>query len=491
MSSQRDETIDLVGNLVREGRIGGQVSQFLITLDPKMSPTQAQDIQDAHERTIERLIGDGTLAWKVANSQPGRPKVLYSPEPINPQTGRAVSAYLWMTPLAVVRYGAELYELYRASVEDRRAKYPQIDPPLDTKAFETKLLRDTVAVAPSLAHLVPGNVLAATCPKTKAKARSGGKTAAGHVAVLGPRNSNEIIFNHSFRSDGLDKLDRWNVGPETRLTNPRDKVLTGPGGDGYIERMALTCAGVDGLTWLVKKGFVPNAQWYAYVLGLAEADSVPLLDAIYGLGVDPRAVVDEKEQNTLWHCLVNNTQIDEGQVAWLKAHEVDWGRADISGRLPLARLLNKVNYEMDTWSLLDAPAGMGSFGSLLGMIPGLGNAISQDLSESKKRVARLADLAVEMVASGVDPLRPALDGSFAWQAIVPSQERAMQKIAEQLPADETDPEKAIMRELFFGDRQDLLEDRSAYSQPMLDFIGRMEHAYGRALIGRRPARPKM
>lgn len=488
MTTEREQNIRLLGGLISEGRVRGQVPQWFI--DPTISPEEAQALYDSHEVSIGRLIDAGVLAWKVGNTQPGRPKVLYTTEPKNPLTNRLVSAYLWMTPLAVIQYGQELHDLYVQAITDKKAQYPVMDPPLPFEEFKAKLLLDTVPASPTFASQVPTDILAATTPKKKVKPKAGGMTSSGDIAILGPRNSELIIFNDYKSQDILTKLDQWKVGPSTRLTERSGE--TKPGGDGYIERVAILSCGLMGVDWLVNKGFAPDHNWYFYAMSLPDPDSIGVFNKIKALGVDPQSTSNDGFSNTLWHLLSRHQQQwSSEKIQWLRQEKVDWSIPDSSGTLPLTGLLRSIQSNLHSSSLFNLNIGGMNIGSMFSQfMPGMASEMAQENKQRDDEIKLLSALAEDMLKSGVDPFQKALDGSYPWQTICPEQFRTQQLLASRLPAGTPDPEGEVMRQMFFGDRKAIHNDREAYGPEMLAFIDQMEQAYGGPLLDPPSAAPK-
>lgn len=484
----------MLSSLASRGKIGGQVPHMTLFLTPETTPGEYDGLQAENAATIARLIQDGRVAWKVGVVTPGRPKVLYTNEPKNPLTGREIQAYLWMTPLAVMHHGAELYAAYAGHIQEAQRKYPQTPPPLGRAEFDAQLLLDTVPVDPKFASLVPAHIAAATIPAPKVKTKpiaKPSKTPLGHVATLGARNSEAVVFNDEKGQALLDKLEQWNVGPGTQMGGRYGEGDPNISTTYYIERAAITSAGVTGAQWLAKRGFTPDASWLVHAMDMDDPDGLATMRAIQALGADPKGLTGGVMQNTLWHELTLNAgdRVTQARIDWLKAEGVDWNAANIAGELPLASLLSQINSKMTTDDFFSANGPMGNFGAMLssmaGSMPGMGGLAGQlakDGAKNKKEIDVLTDLAIEMVQGGVDPFQKALDGTYPWQRIGPDQIRAEKLIHSRLPKSEPNPERAVMQELFFGDRESLKKDRAAYGTKMLSFIERMEAACGTPLL---------
>lgn len=478
MTSKHDQDLHLLGALFREGRIRAQVPHVWITVGA--TTAAAETLESAHESSTKRLIENGLLAWKVSNSQPGRPKVLYTPEPINPLTQRPVSAYLWMTPLAVIRHGHELHALYTQAIANQKALYPQTEEPLPFKDFQSKLLLDTVPVGPGFESHVPADILAATRrPRKKPEGATGGSPT--DPDVLGPRKSEDILHPRVSGQAFLDNLERWKAGPTTRLTDSRSK--TSFEGHERIEGAVIASCGAAGVEWLVRKGFTPRFFWYACALSVRTPGATALLDQIKKLGVDPKALAGDRSGATLWHALEGNWSADK--VAWLQREQVEWGIPDSSGRLPLAGLLRHLRSRLNTQDFFSMEAG-GTGYTMGSLFAHLSSAAGSDLrteqQKEQKKLTFLTELAVSMVQSGVDPFQKALDGSTPWQAICPEQTRAERLLGSRLPSNTPDPEGTVRQQLFFGDHQALVRDPEAYGPQLLGFIRRVEQAYGKPLL---------
>lgn len=490
--------LDVLSSMVDQGRVTAQLPEYIIDLDPQQDPVATQARADAREAQIEALIEEGLVAWKVATPKPGLAKTLYTQEARNPATGRLIGAYLWLTPLAVMAHGPAMHARYRKALDERNTQRGWApEEALALEDFETKLLRDCVPAAPAFQSQVPADILARMKPAPKLKATAGVVQTDGYVPVLGPRNTSVLLDQRWEPNTLLAKLDQWRVGASTRLSGGRWQQGSAAGGGGDIERIVIREEGVFGLQWLQNKGFAPRIDWLVYALtNCDKANRVPVLEAIVALGVDPTATLSDGSGDTLWH-VAGGGNFEMETVAWLKAKGVDWSRANASGEVPLRRLLSRINYQMGVADFYELPVegmgggSMGSVAQMLGMLMGRAQAQAQqnEHDEARQHCAFLSDLAIEMVASGVDPFQKARDGSYPWQAIMPEQMRAQQYLVSQGSVDTSGPAPArALGALLFGvDRDALRRTREAYGTAQLAFIERMERASGVSLLDGAPA----
>lgn len=424
----------------------------------------AQYVAD-YDAALDTLLTQGLAAWKVANNKPGLDKVLYTLEPRNPATGRFVSAYLFMTPLAVALHGQDLYKMYQEGMARRESEWTGSGQPVNFDEFQRTLLLDTVPVNPKLAHQVPNNIKAMTkaaAPTKTGKTKYDEMGADGYATRISVRAYN--VIDHDRTATGkafLALLDNKKIGGGTAVGDRYEWR------QGHFEHMAINRAGADGVDWLVDHGFTPNIHWYLQAFHTKNGDSATVIwDRLAARGVDP---TQADTHGTLWHSVLRNLPPTDATPLfdWLKAHKVDWHKVNGGGELPLSTAISVASRSLGMQDFYGTdPLGKMAAAMMKGW-PGA----DQEMEEEKAGSNSIETLIMDMLRDGVDPTHKDKKGRTPLHSIHPEQTMAERHLA-----------NTTGEHLFFCDHEKLRRTPEAYGPVQLAFIRRLEQASGKSLL---------
>ena len=477
--------MDLLASRVRQGYVGGQVPE-LIFVHPDSE--NADQVLVTHQQAIERLIQQGMLGWKCAK-KPGRPEVLHTLRPINPATGRELSAFLWMTTLALDTHGDALYAAYS------KAEGIKV---LSRGEWNDQMRREVIAAPAHLAHLTqpplpPQKIITPKADPTP--------NAEGFATRMGPRHSETLVHGGDVGAeDYLKLLDKWNAGPTTLLT--RSGYSAGEAEADWFHAAIFAHAGARAVPWMLARGIGMESNNYAHALSYRPGDqdrAVGIRDtwnALLAAGVAPAGPLTQG--GTLWHHMVHQWQ--PPLVQWLKEQGVDWSLPNAHGVLPLALLLQNYVHDQGTQDFYEdgdlfGGTSMKAMLQSMGMAHGLAPTLAAELDHSRQHLAFMEDLVVDMLRSGVSPTAVDNQGRTPLDAIYPEQLHLEKAISDQAgaatPAALRD---TVVGTMMFGDMDAMRRSRKAYSANMIRFIEKIEHESGVVILGdeaiplRRPRR---
>lgn len=452
--------IDVLGCLLREGRISAQIPDTHMNFSGEAPEKFAQSVND-FEAVVDQLFEQGMVAWKVANPKPGLDKVLYTREARNPQTQRLVSAFLWMTPLAVSQYGQELYKLYTQGCAEREKSWAGAGQAEDFDSWQNKMLANTVPAAADFAQKLPPQILAATTPKkTTSRVTYGKPGKDGFAERISTRKFKELDYAKERGEKFLAKLDALNVGPNT-LIGAEGGTLA----DLIVHRV-IERAGARGVDWMLEKGFESSTEWFAIAANrLDGSQSLALWNHLVAKGVDPKG---QTGLGTLWHALLFTPprQDEAAHFDWLRAQGVDWHAPNPGGELPAAKLISKLCQKMGQADFYDATPGGNVMMAVLMMI-GQG---SKELKDEKQQAKALEQILMDMIADGVDLTRKNNQGVSALDCLHPDQVSAQAYLTKR------------GENFFTCDPSALKRAPEAYGPAQRAFIQRLEMATGFKLL---------
>lgn len=472
MAAKDDQIINVLAGAFSYGHARAQVPHqvWIPNTGSEEDRAQAQLHADTMAQAIDRAITEGTLAWSVANPTRLTGKVIYTTEPRNPDTGRLLNTYAFMTPLALVRYGPELYERYVQAIATREKALGYELAALDEPQFRQSLLQTTVPVAPALAHLVPADILAQAAPPKPKKVKPT-VGADGFISALGPRQAQSLLYGDLKGQALLDRLDKWKIGPSTSLPGARDPAAE-------IIRAVISHAGPAGVVWLTARQFTLPDD--VYRLALSGNAGAPVLDALEQAGVDPHATTRD---GNLWNFIADTRRWDPEVVEWARAREVSWHEKNAVGDVPLSLLFHAISHEAGLVDFFSPDRmGGGTLGPLAAFAASMVPTMRGEMKQHSDRVDFLENLALEMVRDGVDLEQENKQGLKVSAHIFPEQSSAQARLFALSDPKSPDRGGDVMRELMFGDRDKLRRDPGAYGQRARDFIRKVEQASGQSLL---------
>lgn len=447
------DPIDVLGGLAGEGKISAQVPDTPFNLSGEPPEVFAQYVK-SFETAIDKLFEQGAVAWKVANPKPGTGKVLYTRQARNPQTKRLVGAYLWMTPLAVARYGQQLYELYVKGCQAREEKWTGSGraEPFDT--WQAKLLLETVPVAPDFAHPVPPQIRAASTPLRKTKTRTvyGKIGEDGFAERISMRKFNELKYTRGDGEQLLATLEALKVGPATLVGEENVRFF-----DNIVDTI-IGQAGIRGVDWMLERGVKPTTGWYVMAINqIGGPKSLEVWDHLVSKGVDPKEAVD---YGTLWHAILFNPPSEDATAYfdWLRKHGVDWNTPNPGGELPAARLISVLCQKLGQQDFYGATPAGNVISTMLMM---MGKA-RQEMRTEKEQTLALENLLMDMIREGVDLTQKDKQGLSALDSLHPEQVFAERYLAKN------------GKNFFNCDLKVLARAPDAYGPKQLEFIRRLE-----------------
>lgn len=412
------------------------------------SVRQAND-DDVDFPTTQALLDAGLIAWRVWNPKPGL-KYLYTRHPINPVTGRKVSATLEMTNLALEFYGKELYDLF--VVNSSRTLPPY-------KEWLNESLKSFVPVKAELASQMTLHYVAPA-----KKVTTIGKD--GFVTSLSERRSNML---RSLREGSvLDLLNKWKVGPNTKSDSQWIPDL-----NGEVVRVSIQNKGLDEIDELIQRGFKIDGATYEMVFHCVAAYNKPqgiikLWDGLQSKGIEPPA--------SLWFVLGDTWQMSE-LVQWLKDKQVSWHTVNNQGASPLGTWIKAT---MRNLSMEDQ---MNPINGMMGLFEAFMPEIREDLEQQKSASKMSTSLILEMIEDGLDPYEKDYQGMSAMNYIFPDQISAMEFISQKVNQEsstlsQVDMHNEVLRILMLGDQENLKRQRGAYTPKVLDLIDQIIHVTG-------------
>lgn len=461
MSATTQEMIEVLCSAVEGGRTRAQVPEVALWISNDPADEQKTiDLNDKITRSIERAIEEGLVAWSVANPNPMTGKVLYTKEPRNPTTNRLVTAFAFMTPLAVAQYGDELYQSYKKVFQEKG-----VAPPSEAE-FKQAILPTTVPASPAFASQVPADIQAiATPPKApKAAARKTKIGSDGFADYIGARNA-QLIFENRDAASLLQQMENLKIGPNTQFAPSRFMHYEN------LEAWVINIAGRDGVELLAKKDFPLDFEHY--LSALHSSNPIGAMDALEQAGVDPRGSGQHGNLANLW---AHARKWEEpGVFEWISQRGIPFTQGDMEGDLPISALLHAISHQSGMVDFFTDGADM----SLNGVMQMLG---VMGFNEETQKLEALEDLAIQMVESGADISQPNKSGRAAYLSIFPPQERVMKRLYQATDPNSQNREAQVMRGMFGGDRSKIKSDPEMYGPKMLAFIRRLEAASGVSIL---------
>lgn len=419
------------------------------------SVRQANDDDQDFGHT-EKLIDAGLIAWRVWNAKPGL-KYLYTHQPINPHSGRPLSAMLQMTTLALEYYAQDLYDLFVAN--STRSLPPFAE-------WRNEALRTFIPVKPELQSVMTLHYVA---PSKNASVMKIGK--GGHVEILSKRRVDKLLY---FR-DGdslLDLLDQWKVGPNTISENTHVASL-----NDEIIRVSLQNFGLKEIDTLIARGFKVHSTAYEFAMhGSYSFNRTEKLIEVWN-GLDQRGIAAPCD---LWFTLAKESHWHKKEVVqWLKDHQVSWHTLNEEGANPLATWTNATIRHLH---LEDTFSPLGLVFATLAPMSQMFKSLKSDLKDQENDSAIAIKVAVEMIKDGVDPFKKDQHNRSALDEIYPDQGKAteflQQKIRTQEPglSDQEVYMKAMR--VLLGNHHQLSLQRGVYGSKTLAFIDHISQLTG-------------